>query len=151
LFVLLPCWCRQPAKPPSTYFYKDIIQVLNLPLCLTLWYGITWNILYTKKKAVSVLIVAALGSSTKQSVFPLASAADQNYSMEISLVDVIDGTVSMEFIVTVTDGDEDVGSSPRSPAAMDRVLVSSCHPNIPAYLFIVIFFSSLILDTIINL
>jgi hypothetical protein len=52
----------------------------------------------------------------------------------------------MEFIVAVSDGDEDVCSGPRSPATMDGVFVSSCHLNIPEILVIVIFFFSLSLD-----
>jgi hypothetical protein len=70
----------------------------------------------------------------------LASTADQIDSMVISFVDAIDDTVSMVFIVTVTDGDKDVGSGPRSPVAMDGALASSCHLHIPANLVIVIFF-----------
>ena len=71
-------------------------------------------------------------------------------SIEISLVDVTEDSVSMEFIVTVSDGDEDVRSGPRSPAAMDGAFVSSCHPNMPPNLVIIIFFSSLALDIFIN-
>jgi hypothetical protein len=56
------------------------------------------------------------------------------------MVDVIEDSVSMEFIVTVSDGDEDVRSGPRSPAAMDGAFVSSCHPKITANLVIVVFF-----------
>jgi hypothetical protein len=56
----------------------------------------------------------------------------------------------MVFFVTVTDDDNDVGSCPRSPAAMDGASISSCHPDIPANRVIAILFSSLILDTIIN-
>jgi hypothetical protein len=37
--------------------------------------------------------------------FPIAINADQIDSIEISLVDVIEDSASMEFIVTVSDGD----------------------------------------------
>ncbi len=52
----------------------------------------------------------------------------------------------IEFIVTVTDGDEEVGPGPRSPAAITGALVCSYHPYVPANLVTVIFFSSLMLD-----
>ncbi len=52
----------------------------------------------------------------------------------------------IEFIVTLTDGGEDVDAFPRAPATMAGARESSCHPYMPAGLF-----SSLILDKFINL